>query len=93
MSCAHEPRETEWLKRSFVEQTGESFDSPAQYLAHQRRLEREIQRWDDSIASFKADLSSAKKTREKIVGELRTLVREAKIAARNPAKAQKKDSK
>jgi hypothetical protein len=65
-----------------VEQTGESFDSPSDYLMHQRRLEREIQRFDDAIAVFKADLSSSKKQREKAVGELRTLIREAKIAAR-----------
>lgn len=65
-----------------VEQTGESFDSTSDYLTHQRRLEREIQRYDDAIAVFKADLSSSKKQRDKAVGELRTLIREAKIAAR-----------
>lgn len=76
-----------------VEQTGESFDSPSDYLAHQRRLEREIHRMDDAIASFKAELSSAKKEREQRVGELRTLIREAKIAARLKATTATKDGK
>lgn len=70
-----------------VEQTGESFDSLADYLTHQRALERGIQRLDDALASLKGDLKAAKIDRDKAVGLLRQLIREAKIAARDHGKA------
>lgn len=67
------------------EQTGETM-SLADYVAQQRSIEREITRFDDAIASLRADLKAAKGAREKALGHLRATVREMKILARTSAK-------
>lgn len=79
-----------------IEQTGESFDTPADYLARMRATERDVQRLDGHIEGLRAELKAAKSARDKAVGELRQLAREAKLAARaqqSPAAAKKTKKK
>jgi hypothetical protein len=74
-----------------IEQTAETFDSPAEFLARMRAVERDLQRLDAHIESLRAEVKAARSAREKTVAELRQLAREAKLAAR--AAAANKDTK
>jgi phosphoenolpyruvate-protein kinase (PTS system EI component) len=67
--------------REFLnEQTGETLTLD-DYLAQQRHLEREITRFDAAIANLRADLSAAKKGKERAYADLRATVREIKALA------------
>ena len=52
---------------------------PAEFVRELREVERAIFRLDNTIATFKADLKAAKMEREKAIGALRSMVREAKL--------------
>jgi hypothetical protein len=68
-----------------IEQTAETFDSPAEFLARMRAVERDMQRLDAHIEGLRAEVKAAKSAREKAGAELRQLAREAKLAARAQA--------
>ena len=55
---------------------------PRDFVSALRALERRIFRLDNVIATFKGDLKASKMEREKAIGELRSMVREAKMEAR-----------
>lgn len=54
-------------------------EQPSEYVANLRALEVSVQRFDDDIASFKADLKTAREGREKAVAQLRSAIREGKV--------------
>jgi hypothetical protein len=51
---------------------------PSEFLDNLRAVETSLQRIDDTIAALKADLKTARETREKLVGQLRSGVREGR---------------
>ncbi|HVL67190.1 MAG TPA: hypothetical protein VM364_07995 [Vicinamibacterales bacterium] len=74
------------------ELTGETSTLP-ELLASMRSTERAIQRLDDTICAFSAELKAAKQAREKAIAELRSIIREVKILERGPGRAVRKPSK
>lgn len=60
------------------ERTGE-VSAPSEYLQNLRALERAIANYDNDIAGLSADLSAARKAREKAVASLRTAVRDGQV--------------
>lgn len=60
------------------ERTGE-IREPTEFVENLRALERVIERADTDIAALAADLSTARKAREKAVQALREAVREGKV--------------
>lgn len=55
---------------------------PRDFLAALHAVERRVFRLDNTITAQKADLKAAKVEREKAIGELRSMVREAKMHIR-----------
>ena len=64
---------------SIVNQRTGVVEAPSEYVANLRALELSIQRADDDIERYKADLKLAKEFREKFVAQLRTAVREGTV--------------
>lgn len=66
-------------KDSIVDERTGEVSAPSEYVENLRGLERLIERCDTDIAVLAADLSTARKAREKAVQALRTAVREGKV--------------
>ena len=62
--------------------TGENFETQSEYFEHVRAIEREIGKYDEAVKGLSIELKSAKESREKLVGQLRAAVREAKLQTR-----------
>lgn len=64
---------------SIVNQRSGVVEAPSEYVENLRALEVSIQRFDDDIAQFKAELKTAREGREKAVAALRSAIREGKV--------------
>lgn len=74
-------------RESIVNELTGEVSLPREFVSNLRHTERAIFRLDNAIADLKASLKSAKMEREKAIGALRSMVREAKLEAAQRRKA------